>query len=1063
MNEETEDASKLLNSKQSEIYRRLKEIGEEIAAFYLDGIRILNDESIQTKSNLLAHIAREIDGGFRDIFSVDEPPNICKLCKKPIDAISHQKSICNALGVDEEDTFAKEWFETSNQFHRFAHRHGAYRKPRSIDDFQVIWSKYEEVLFKLIGSYYRVLNRFDDLLKKDKPTKHMINALPNLFKIRARQNYFFTNLDKIGWLKPLKDEGFFDPSNNPKPVQSPDGEGYMYPYWNALNYIERIASKSQEENINLIIDVIKEIIDYREKEQRIRNFRTDYQVFKIICALPSEKITKNHIDFIAEALISDFDNNLISSEIGTLLIPKLITDKNKDRLLELLDVVTRFRFNEKSMTDKVISIVKEYWFADIVDKNNQMISTFCGLDLVRLLINRIHEINKADTYSFNVVQIPTIEDHQQHSFPEIYEAVLIRFLRNSLLLLDIKELKPIVKELIEDELIILNRLTFFLINQRYADLHEFLWSIKNNPIEYFECKHELYELFRNHAKEFNSEEITRVIEWIEDIKFSQLKKKEEGKALIRKEWYLALLASEDKKVIENYGKYNQLNPAPIEHVGFITWSETYYGNVSPLQEIELSQMTSKAIAEYLTNFKEQKGFKIPTAIGLAETFTKAVRHDPDKFSKKLGDYKEVKMIYRHALLDGFSQAWKDNKQFDWEKVLKYILNTLEEENKQQENDDTFDYNEWFKAQACRLVEDGTRSDEHAFDEHLLPLAKKILLLINAKLSVRECDSDDFVFFTINSTKGKLLSAMLNYSLRIARVEKKKEWDNDIQRIFFDELSKRSSLELHTLLGQYIQNFLYLNENWIKDNIYLIFPKDKPKYLQAALDGYFFNTIVYNDSYQMLKNAGIYSALLEKWSENSKRIREEIVAQICLAYAEGWESIKAENSLINILLKKNETYAEIINFFAKLKILKAKYKPKLKLLWSTLFDINKETDKSIIGKLTDWLGIFGELDDELYLWSKEGASNIKPYWETYRFIENLTKFAEKEPKKTGDLFWTLIKDAKHVSDYKKDDIIYIVNTLYQKGEKETANKVCNKFGELGVNFLREIYDKNNIII
>ena len=61
-----------LNAQRREIYQNLKSIGPEIAAYYLDGIRILQREDLETSASLLAHIAREIDGGLRDILSSDE-------------------------------------------------------------------------------------------------------------------------------------------------------------------------------------------------------------------------------------------------------------------------------------------------------------------------------------------------------------------------------------------------------------------------------------------------------------------------------------------------------------------------------------------------------------------------------------------------------------------------------------------------------------------------------------------------------------------------------------------------------------------------------------------------------------------------------------------------------------------------------------------------------------------------------------------------------------------------------------------------------------------------------
>ena len=58
-----------LSPRQSEIYRNLEAIGPEIAAFYLSGVKVLQSDDLETSSYLLAHIAREIEGGLRDVLS----------------------------------------------------------------------------------------------------------------------------------------------------------------------------------------------------------------------------------------------------------------------------------------------------------------------------------------------------------------------------------------------------------------------------------------------------------------------------------------------------------------------------------------------------------------------------------------------------------------------------------------------------------------------------------------------------------------------------------------------------------------------------------------------------------------------------------------------------------------------------------------------------------------------------------------------------------------------------------------------------------------------------------
>ena len=64
-----------LTQKQIQIYNGLKSIGEEIAAFYIDGVRMFNSNGWNTKSYLLGHIAREIDGGIRGVFALKDEKN----------------------------------------------------------------------------------------------------------------------------------------------------------------------------------------------------------------------------------------------------------------------------------------------------------------------------------------------------------------------------------------------------------------------------------------------------------------------------------------------------------------------------------------------------------------------------------------------------------------------------------------------------------------------------------------------------------------------------------------------------------------------------------------------------------------------------------------------------------------------------------------------------------------------------------------------------------------------------------------------------------------------------
>ncbi len=179
-----------LDARQRAIYQGLKDIGEEIAAFYLDGLKILQDDNLQTSASLLAYVAREIDGGLRDILSTDEAKSHIQsqLTEEILSQLGeynelrerkgHIASILAALGIDNARAFlstsdvrvnvAIRWINVSTQFHRFAHRHGAWRVPRAREEFEALWYEQDcEGCTQLYGDYFLIPPRFYDAMDMD--------------------------------------------------------------------------------------------------------------------------------------------------------------------------------------------------------------------------------------------------------------------------------------------------------------------------------------------------------------------------------------------------------------------------------------------------------------------------------------------------------------------------------------------------------------------------------------------------------------------------------------------------------------------------------------------------------------------------------------------------------------------------------------------------------------------------------------------------------------------------------------------------------------------------------
>lgn len=366
-----------LSSRQSEIYQNLEAIGPEIAAYYRDGIRILQNENLETAASLLGHIAREIDGGLRDVLSekrkeelefIIGTPDGSELtyekgradtfnftCNTPgtftvtYNRIEgHKPSILKSLGINTPSPLAERWLKVSKKFYRFDHRRGAWKPPRTREEFVPLWCEFEDVLADLVGNYLNLLSKVvDRILASEEPTDEMRGVLLNLLKSDSRCKYFFEKLDSPAWLEPLKENGWFDPESNVivRPykyyIKEPDQSAWWKPLidagwfdpessslmkartrtiatdtispWYALEYVERIAEHIKDHPCDGTSKTLAEIIDTivggsgDTKEKIIKDSTLSERMIKIIYALPKEKRKDKHLDF-AKSAMSAWEN-----------------------------------------------------------------------------------------------------------------------------------------------------------------------------------------------------------------------------------------------------------------------------------------------------------------------------------------------------------------------------------------------------------------------------------------------------------------------------------------------------------------------------------------------------------------------------------------------------------------------------------------------------------------------------------------------------------------------------------------------------------------------------------
>jgi hypothetical protein len=1078
----------LLNPEQIDIYNGLKSIGNEIASFYLDGVKIYKNGELKTKSYLLSHIAREMESGIRDILSEKERDvKKCEMCGQLIvEQKSHIESICEALGVDKEDYFAREWFKVSKKFHKYAHRQGAWEEPREEYIGEEIWKDFEKILLVLVGNFYNLLNRVDRIIKYEKPSERMIQVLPNLLKLKAREYYFFKNLKSKYWLKALKEKGYFNPENNPTSYNDSQKDYHVTPYWHILNYLRKVTDDNlrnfDQKITDILVEIVNSIINYKDESgRRIDNHKTDFIMVRIIRTFPKEKIEKQHIDFIKVALQTKWGSSLLQSEIVDYFIPKLIKDKNKECLLYLLEIILSFQEKENKYTP----LMEEYHLKELIKKNTSGIAELCGLEAVEVAINKIKYLIKHDYSDFNnKFSIYTIEDNDQSSTKENYECQLVHFIRDVLCLLDVNQIKGKVEQLFTEKQPIFNRIAIYIIAKNYKKLNDIFWGFNRNFINKEELKHELYELVKNNCRFFNDKQLEKVINWIEKasyissvVKHEYFKDNQENikkyVALKKKEWLTALLETKNEKVLEKYNKYDDINPKEITHPGYDYWFEDWQGDKSPITKEELLEKTNKEIADYFINYKEEGEWGMFSISGLSYMFRESVFEQPERFVDDLNPFLEIPRIYQSDILSGITRGCRENKIFDWKRVFVFIDQIIsvdyfwkEKYQKRQHN-----YREWVISEILELIKESIKDDKSVNNLKFLPKIEKILLKLASKIEPKKYSVENIVNKAINSNLGKLLSAMVFYSFRYAKKNKSistEKWPKKI-KIYFNKILNRKDnppIELGAVVGKYLPNIYYLDKEWITINFNNIFNKEIQRLWEVAFSSYlFYSATIYKEFYILFKQdnhllKGIVTNFEEEFSE------KHFVQHICLAYLEGWEKLEDSNSTICKLIenKKIEHLEEVISFMGskKNRLSIEKIKPLWRKMNSVLKnEINDSKYQKVIVRLINWLDQLEELDDDVFNWIILSVKYIYLQPNIYSFLKSLLVHVEKSPQKIGII---LIEMADKVELYSTDeeDIKKIVQKLYERDQKDIADKIAITYGENSYYFLQDLYNFYNKI-
>ncbi|KJJ85785.1 hypothetical protein OMAG_000339 [Candidatus Omnitrophus magneticus] len=373
------------NDRQRKIYAGLKDFGGEAASIFKSAVIHYYDTSLPNRVIIIAHNAREIDSGLRDILSCENKKGTSK------DNNGHEKSILSALDIKVPNIFTKEWLEVSKTFHVYAHHHGTWKNERKFEEFKSLWDRYEKILLNIVGWHYTVIDRLERLMKLEEISEAAIGTVLNLLEQKTYSDYFFENLNNFIWFTHLKDKKCFCPEEH---IRYDNSDNVIF--WNVLNYLEKI-SKQIDHNLQYgkeLMDIIDNLVQFSLNKKRINNYRIWYSCVKILNNLPITVIKENITIDKFKKWLSVWTEPIL--DIGDNLLLKFLDDEfGTDYVYaeSILYAVTEIRINDVSTKqEKIVCAGMPYKIWDIFNKHRKLFCERCSLDFVFEIADRLSKV-----------------------------------------------------------------------------------------------------------------------------------------------------------------------------------------------------------------------------------------------------------------------------------------------------------------------------------------------------------------------------------------------------------------------------------------------------------------------------------------------------------------------------------------------------------------------------------------------------------------------------------------------------------------------------------------------
>lgn len=1056
---------------QNNIYKGLSSISPEAAAFYRDAVLIMGDDCLlESKSNLVAHLSREIDSTLRGIFAPKAllPP-------REIDPVAEtqKQSITRALGFADEK-IAEEWHKVASTFAKFAHRNG--KEIRKIELFADGWERYEKVLVVLSGSAYALADRINHLTSYEEPTKEMLRSLKVMLRQPNFAFQFFSTLKQVKWLIQMEQQGFFGKDTFPVPPS--EGDRFSQQEWLPLRYLKNLTGALSAGEIKIINTIIDRISNAVIDKTTVIDDYSIAMILQVLKLLPGQNFGEREVKLLSiyrDGKLTDHDffegefmellkNNLAEGSTGalTIMVEYAYGYRKTETYVEgfeELEMNPMLRFYPNLSTA----------YRQVINRMNGEVTKLSGLQLVEKLVISLETLFRERPYE--ALYFPSVEWTDQSDFGNSdWEYELIQYVRDSAVHLSSEDRRLLATRLVHSECPACWRLALHIINTWFADLKDLFWTwIKMVPLDGGFPVHELYLLLRDRLGDIDAHEFLLLTEWIKGVVFESGHLPAEQIELIKRERifrYLSALSPKDPNLakelaglVEKYRVSNYIDP----HPEFDGYSSTGEGIDIPERPADFENLDVGQQVAFLSKHPGSDRFDF-MSMGLGMLMNNLIIQKPHKYVDGLGELGTLPPVYLGQVVGSFAQTIKNGSIADFWPLVKAFSRWTQPAGGGDGGEiqlESYTLGGFFYDLADQL-----KQFEYSGGDILELLRICVEIMETEKHSSVEQLERDLVSHTLNSGYHKLFQACIILN----DLFNESQGAGDNIRVapqflaFIDKaisVAEPRNIDFSIALGMYFPYLLRAEGKWVKDNMDKIFAASDPVSIKYGLMGTLTSAYrLTKELIEFLRDNNLLQPALSSFKEDGPALGR--LAKFALIELRSIDNTAVSNpaSIIYHILQNEDPvqYAKLIRTASW----SEGYPDELLLqLWGALMEkalAKPELFEKVLAEAVEFirgLSIISQRSIELVNASLPFLGSSSNGFGLIRFLLSIPSQSLAATAELVIQVWKTTGNHPFVTKELED----MVNQLYLKGEEAIADQICIYVSDRGVMGLKEIYDQN----